>query len=314
MATNYATLTSEQRESLNAKRRQKYAQLPSQEKESILAKARLRSSELSLESREAKRIRERIPTSLKRITLGHCDGTTSTIADPTMARWISRIQMIRTRHRRAWKSKTGNYLDWQKDTAGMFPWPNLKAKQELTRLWHTILTLLTPVCSQCQTRTVLPMSWRLTNSSDILAFVPFRKVDYVRVLRRPQDYILLCPSCAFDLRLIAYAWIFSDASPRNSDSIVVSGSSFSGPTYRNWDDLWPCMYPPGQPLRTRIEMGTVRSLTCQIRQGEGQPIYSIIRPNPYYSWVGDQPRDLVWPELERFIVEDTKGTGPTSGI
>lgn len=55
----------------------------------------------------------------------------------------------------------------------------------------------------------------------------------------------------------------------------------------------------------------IRSLSCKVRYQDGTFKDSFIHLNPYFSWVGDQPRNLAWPEIERFSVEEEREVGAT---
>lgn len=310
MPTKYAALTSEQRESYNASRREQYKALPTDIKQTIQSRTRQRQAQLSVEQRETQRVAQRIPTSLKRISLEHFDGTMSTVTDPKMQKWLIRIARKRKTHNTAWDIKRSQIQDWQTLT-GAFPWPNLDNKLALTRLWTQIFSAVGPVCMECGTKEVFPTQWRLTLKSDVMAFVQSRKSNYAEVLRNPQNFLLLCSSCAFDLRLLAFAWVFSPHSPRNCLDVQPAG--FSGTKHARWDTLWPGMYPPGLPLQRRIQSGAVRSLSYRLRLPDGGEQDSILRANPYYSWVADNPMAIVWPEIERYN-ENSEGTGSTSGV
>lgn len=160
--------------------------------------------------------------------------------------------------------------DWRKTDT--IPWPSLAKRIQVTRLWYQITGKVGLVCYNCQTTQVLPSMWRITRVDDFLAFVPFQKEAYERVLQRPQEFAIYCPCCTFDLRISAFASIFSPYD-----------RGITGAT-----DIFRSMYPRGPKLIEYINQGRIRSLTCD---------NGLLRKNPYHDYVGSVPAPIVQIEI-----------------
>lgn len=288
MATDWKTLTPEQKAEINAKRRAKYSSLESEAKSSIRERAKLRY----------------IPVCRPQTySLRNEDGSTRTIDNPEMVEWLYQIDLRIKRRKSRFQNRIDRIQAWVK-AGGLYPWPSLQDKMDLTRTWHQIATILGRKCCQCGTTKVFDFSWRLTRKDDFLAFVPFKKEAYDRVLRAPNEYCLYCIHCTFDLRIFTFAWIFSPYSPRNNPAL--EPCHIAGPKYADWNSgRWREMYPHDAELIQRIRQGRIKSLTCGIRKG-GKFINTFIRKNQYYGWAGLQPRDLAWETMEEIRSEESR--------
>jgi hypothetical protein len=295
MAKNWKLASPEEIEERNRKQRERYAKLDSEAKAKVIRRVMDRQVSLTVEQRELKKKTQRKPKVPKLSYIKMPDGTWKELTHPDWEKWIARKKKKMDAHKRTFMSKLDRIQAWQQ-AGGLFPWPNLIDKMEVTRLWIRIAHLLGRKCCQCQDWKMFDFSWRLTHKDDFLAFVPFKKEAYEQVLRNINDYELYCLRCAFDLRIFTFGWIFSPYSSRNNGlEPVYTG----GPKYPNWTAKWPIMYPPGRALYDKIRAREIKSLTCGIIGPDGNFLETFIRKNQYYGWVGLQPRDFSWHTMDQ---------------
>lgn len=178
---------------------------------------------------------------------------------------ISPLERRVNRRKEQFIQKAEFIQEWRKEDT--IPWPSLAKRIQVTRLWYQIASRIGLTCHQCKTTEVLPSMWRITRVDDFLAFVPFQKEAYERVLQRPQDFRIYCPCCTFDLRIAAFASIFSPY------------------TYTG---IFDSMYPRGAKLIEYIKQGRIHSLTCD---------NGLLRKNPYHDYVGSVPTPIVQIEI-----------------
>lgn len=283
MATDWKLASPEQIAARNAKRREAYAKLDLEKKLAVQKAAKEQG------------YKRKKPTVPRTSWLQQPDGTWKELTHLDWVKWIDRKKKKMDAHKKVFMAKLDRYQAWQR-AGGLFPWPNLQDKAEVSKLFVRIMHLLGRKCCHCQDWKMFDFSWRLTRKDDFLAFVPFRKDAYEKVLKNIDQYCVYCLRCAFDLRIYTFAWIFDPRSPRNNPN--VTRYTF-GDKYPNWHKYCATIYPPSRELFDRIRDGRVKSLTCGIIGPDGHFMETFIRKNQYYGWVGSQPRDFSWHTLDQ---------------
>lgn len=256
MATQWKSLSAEQKDAIRKRRKELYA--------------------------------SKVSESKKQWFMVNQDGSTTQVMNKDMNNHLDHTATKVRRHQTAFNKRLEEIQKWR-DEGGLFPWPNLKKKMEVTRLWVRIAHTLGRKCSECGTIEVFDFSWRLTRKDDFLAFVPFQKEAYEKVLAAPEQYELFCIKCCFDLRIFTFSWIFSPYSPRNGGHVDIVGD-----TYRSWPRRWLEMYPAEPELTKRIREGRIKSLTCGMRGPDGNFLPTFVRKSTWHSHVGVTPRDLAF--------------------
>lgn len=292
MATNWKSASSEMIAERNRKRRERYAQLDLASKERLLREQAHYRVKLSPEERQRREDARVSRSSGSTFSLTNPDGSVLPITNPDMVAHLQRAEARVSTRKTSFQKKIDRIQAWRDDGGG-FPWPSLQDKAEITCLWIKIAHLLGRKCHQCGESENWDFSWRITRKDDFLAFVPFQKAAYTKVLRDPDQYCIYCLHCSFDLRLLCFSYIFSPHSPRNAPT--VEHGDFVGPRFADWAALLPAMYPRGfEQLANRIECGAIKSLSCGIKGPHGRFVRTFIRKNQFHAWVGLQPRDFSW--------------------
>jgi hypothetical protein len=55
--------------------------------------------------------------------------------------------------------------------------------------------------------------WHFAPKSDPIRWLPHRQAAYQRILRYPEEYDMVCSSCAYHRNILAVAWVFQDNPP-----------------------------------------------------------------------------------------------------
>ncbi|CAN5950551.1 unnamed protein product [Sphagnum jensenii] len=294
MATDWKSLSPEQKSELNAKRRERYAKLDSEALSKIRENAKSAFHNMTPEQKEARNAtrRKAVHEEITKMEQGNLYFEGTLITDPEMRAYLLRIHRKMVNHEQAWHERMKPLQEWAA-LGGPFPWPNLVKKIRTTELWLRIIMTLRRECSNCHTKEMFDFSWRIVSKEDTLGFVPFEEKALTRVLNRINDYEVLCLECAFDLKIHLFGWIFSPYSPRNCDDPTLVEPMFETGRYTKWKKLAPIMYPSGyEALADRIKKGHVKSLTCGITGPTGNFLKTFIRKNQFIGWVGLQPNDL----------------------
>lgn len=285
MSTDWKSLSPEKKAELNAKRRERYANLGSEHKAKIQSKALETYHSRSEDQKQARRLKEKQP-----ILHNWRDTDTGTILPSSWDEKLTGIKRRMDARKSRLMKKLDRYTAWRK-AGGLFPWPSLEDKMVATRLFLKIMHIKGRRCTHCGSKNFVDYNWRITRNDDFLAFVGFKTRDYERVLKNMDDYSVYCFKCAWDIAFFSFCWIFDPRSPRNSDKYP--NKSIGGPKYRNWDKIWPVMYPPThRALCDKIIRGEIKSLTCGIIMPDGRFKETFVRKNQYYNWVKFEPRQL----------------------
>lgn len=276
MATVWKNLTPEQKDELNAKRRSKRATATPEVRDAV---------------READRARKPASPGPTSFNIRNPDGTYREVHNPEMAKLFTRLNRRVELRKARFKGRCARIQKWQ-ESGGQFPWPSMQDKLEATGFWNAVANVLGRKCSCCEIagpEDHPDTYWRLTRKDDFLAFVGHSKSEYLKVLRSPGEYQLYCLWCVTDLRITCFAWIYSPDSSRNGGR---SGfADMAAPKYRKLAPIFETIYPTGDTaLRSRIQAGAIRSLSCEITNSSGDVIPSLIRKKQYHAWVGQQPR------------------------
>jgi hypothetical protein len=272
-------MTSEQR---NRIKRERYAELQADKKQIVLDKAAIQYSNLTQEQKDQRKKSQRIPTNLSASSASPLKNTTD-----------EKAQKMRDRHTKAFQTRMTKLEEWRKERDGLFPWPSLVRRMRTTELYLKVIQTHGGVCKICSGRIWLPFLTRLTALHDPLAFVPFKDRDLRAVLKNPEKYAVLCTNCAFKVRLLSFCRVFS---PEPYNRGVEPGM-------RECYEAIKAAYPQDDKLlRGKIIRGEIKSLTQSFnRMGDDKPVPSIVRLNPFHTWVLENPPDLVGDELARLV-------------
>lgn len=262
MATKWSELPQDEKDQINAKRREQYNNGPADAKAAKQAAARDSFAGKTDEAKEARNAKRR-----KLQCTGH----------PEIDRLIRKVG----RRKMAFQRRMDRIMEWRKSGA-KFPWPNLQDKMELTERYMQVLHTLERRCSLCKTHKCFDFSWRITRRDDLLAFVPFSLPALKQVLLHPKQYEIFCHVCAFNVKLWAFAWIFSPKSL----------SPFPH-TQAEWNARLATMYPKNRiELYQKIDQGTISSLIYKQRLADGKYHPTFLRKNHWYDYTVESPRDL----------------------
>lgn len=286
MATDWKTLTPEQKAEVNERRRAAYAAKDFAEKE------RLRLHKRSVAQIVAER---------------KGDFRFTPDARRPERRRETPIERIRRRvdaRKRNLHAKLSRYQEWRA-AGGKFPWPRLQDKIHLTGLWLQIREHLT-CCASCGKSKQIEWAWKLTRKDDFFAFVGFTKREYDGVLANPQQYEIYCVKCAYDLRIHAFAWVFSPHSQRNNPE----NPRIEYPKYAAIMRRIQAQYPANDVLKERIRNRTIRSLIFDEVHGKRIPGLFFLRRRQYHTHVTHNPRELYWPLVTEHGSRNSRPTPP----
>lgn len=306
MATNWKTLSEEQKQAIKEKKRVKYAALPKEDKQKLIDAVTERRASLPEEQKEEEKAKRRLQCPKQYFV--HKSTGNVTITDPSMVALLWKLDKRQQRRKAAFDGRMKEIQEWR-DAGGLFPWPNLKKKMHATQLFLQAKVAMGGRCANCGTdEGPLEWCWRISPKTDFLAFVGSSVADMERVLAAPDKYEMHCLHCAMDLKLYVFAWIFSPYSLRNGGRIA---NPF-GPKYPSWPEKMLWMYPIGNALFDRIDSGEIKSLKHKLVTATGKVITKFLRKVHYYSTIGSYPRKLAWTELKGYCYGDTRKTDKQS--
>lgn len=305
--------TLEQIAAQKLKRQQYYKNIDPEKKAAIIAKQIERNNNRTAEQIAAYRAKQRVPKELQGGQLGeilkdfvlHDDVRGDINIHPSWTPTLTRLDKKVKAHKKAWATKCERIVAWEK-AGGWYPSPNIQDKIETTELFAKIMHIKGRRCVQCGTHDMHDFNWRITRKDDFWAFVPFQKSAYQTVFRNLDKYDIYCPICAFDISLFTFYWVFGPKSPRLNPGCPEQ--DIGGPKYQNWNKIWPTMYPVGnEALMNKIRRGAIKSISCQMINGKGQQIDSIIRKKKFHSDVKLEPRDfhcLIMEEVGQLYIDN----------